>query len=80
MVSDFFDDARLRREDWIPVKLNTDRKLPPSFRTRLIDSHIILKATLDIPWRFDKSVEVPVISGYCVEVPEASEDHMFGDY
>jgi hypothetical protein len=78
-VQDYFPEEQVRREDWLSVKLGTNPGIPPTFRSHLIVSIILLKVTLDIPWRFDKSVEIPLVAGYCVSPPE-EEDSLFGDF
>jgi hypothetical protein len=78
-VQDYFPEEQVRREDWLSVKLGTNPGIPPTFRSALIVSVIVLKVTLDIPWRFDKSVEIPLVAGYCVSPPE-EEDSLFGDF
>jgi hypothetical protein len=78
-VQDYFPEEQVRREDWLSVKLGTNPGIPPTFRSALIVSVILLKVTLDIPWRFDKSVEIPLVAGYCVSPPE-EEDSLFGDF
>ena len=50
----------LQREEWIDVTLKSSPNWPISFRSDLIRSQYLLKVTLDIPWRFDKSVEIPI--------------------
>ncbi len=50
----------LEREKWIEIMLKSSPNWPISFKSDLIRSQYLLKVTADIPWRFDKSVEIPV--------------------
>ena len=34
----------------------------PTFNNELIKVEYLLKITLDIPWQFDKSVEIPILA------------------
>jgi hypothetical protein len=50
----------LPREEWIEVTLKSSPNWPISFKSDLIRSQYLLKVAVDIPWRFDKSVEIPI--------------------
>ena len=52
----------IRTDTWNEVELQSASNWPQSFKTDLIKSQYILKVTLDIPWRFDKIVEMPIIA------------------
>jgi len=52
----------IQTDTWSDVKLQSSHGWPLSFKTDLIKSQYILKVTLDIPWRFDKSVEMPIFA------------------
>jgi hypothetical protein len=52
----------IRTDVWNEVELESASNWPQSFRTDLIKSQYILKVTLDIPLRFDKTVEMPIIA------------------
>lgn len=56
-----FDNENLHRELWIESDLQTNPTWVPTFTTALIKLEYLLKVTLDIPWRFDKSVEIPIL-------------------
>ncbi len=74
----FIDKDNIPFDMWFDVNLQLANTTPPSFRTKLITSYLVLKVTLDIPWRFDKSVEIRIIAGWCVE-PHIEDDN-FGDF
>jgi hypothetical protein len=57
----YFENENFAREMWIETELPSTPDLIPSFKTTLIRVEHILKVTLDIPWRFDKSVEIPIL-------------------
>jgi hypothetical protein len=48
------------------VTLETDESMEPSFDRPIIRNDVVVKVTLNIPWRTDKSVEIPITLGYCV--------------
>ncbi|MFW9967087.1 MAG: hypothetical protein ACFFEA_08025 [Candidatus Thorarchaeota archaeon] len=52
----------IRTDIWNEVELGSASNWPQSFKTDLIKSQYILKVTLDIPLRFDKTVEIPIIA------------------
>jgi hypothetical protein len=57
----YFENENLAREMRIETELHVTPDLIPTFKTALIRLEYILKVTLDIPWRFDKSVEIPIL-------------------
>jgi hypothetical protein len=50
----------LEKERWIDIVLKSSPNWPISFKSNLIKSQYLLRVTMDIPWRFDKSVEIPI--------------------
>ncbi len=60
MDQQYWEEYRLRRENWVEVTVKTDDGWLEPFKTELIECIYILKVTLDIPWRFDKSIEIPL--------------------
>lgn len=56
----YWEEYRLTRESWVDVGILTNESWPRVFTSNLIDCKFILKVTLDVPWRFDKSIEVPL--------------------
>lgn len=60
MDEQYWEEYRLPRESWVDVTARTDIVWPEPFKSELIECIYILKVTLDIPWRFDKSIEVPL--------------------
>ena len=60
MDQQYWEEDSLLRESWVDVTARTDREWPEAFKSELIECLYILKVTLDIPWRLDKSIEVPL--------------------
>ncbi|MHA2140001.1 MAG: hypothetical protein ACXADC_09485 [Candidatus Thorarchaeota archaeon] len=56
----YWEEYMIPRENWIEVTVRTDDSWLEPFKTELIECMYILKVTLDIPWRFDKSIETPL--------------------
>ncbi len=56
----YLADEEIQRDSWIDVTMKTEPDWPLSFSTELIQSHYILKVTLDIALRLDKVVEIPI--------------------
>ncbi|MFW9768243.1 MAG: arrestin family protein [Candidatus Thorarchaeota archaeon] len=59
------DVEYVQRDRWMDVTLETDESMEPSFDRPLIKNTVIVKVTLNIPWRTDRSVEIPITLGYC---------------
>ncbi len=64
-------------DEWFDTKIRIGWDTPPVFHSRLIISSLMVKVTLDIPWRFDKSIEFPIIAGRCIE-PKTTNDSTHG--
>ncbi|UCE10475.1 MAG: hypothetical protein JSW61_00690 [Candidatus Thorarchaeota archaeon] len=47
-------------DTWVNVTLQTEADWPSPFRTSLIHYRYFLRLTLDVPWRFDKHLEIPL--------------------
>ncbi len=75
---DFIEDENLVFDTWFEYSIKTSRFIPPSFQTRLVTSYLTIKITLDIPWRFDKSAEIEIVCGFCIEPQE--EPDLYGDF
>jgi len=56
----YWEEYRLHRESWVDVTVKTDKEWPEAFKSELIECVYMLKVTLDIRWRLDKSIEVPL--------------------
>jgi hypothetical protein len=56
----YWEEYRVPRESWVEVTIKTDDSWPEPFKTELIECNYILKVTLDIPWRFDRIIEIPL--------------------
>ena len=59
------DDDFVQRDRWMDVTLETDESMEPSFDRPIIRNNVIVKVTLNVPWRTDTSVEIPITLGYC---------------
>jgi len=51
---------RLRRGQTVPFELSGNTRAPPSFRTGFIDHDFVLAVSIDIPWAFDPSFDIPL--------------------
>ncbi|MHA1959601.1 MAG: hypothetical protein ACW99U_05190 [Candidatus Thorarchaeota archaeon] len=47
-------------DTWVNVQLQTEADWPLPFKTSLIDFRYFVRLTMDVPWRFDKHLEIPV--------------------
>ena len=72
-----FENESFQRGSWIESELQTQPTWYSSFRTALIRVEYILKVTLDIPWRFDKSVEIPILILPPEKLGEYKEEDQF---
>ncbi|MFW9802855.1 MAG: hypothetical protein ACFFFC_09400 [Candidatus Thorarchaeota archaeon] len=60
MDQQYWEEDKILRESWVDVTVKTGEEWPEAFKSNLIDYLYILKITLDIPWRLDKSIEIPL--------------------
>ena len=60
MDQQYWEEYRILRESWVDVAVKSGEEWPEAFKSELIEYSYILKVTLDIPWRLDKSIEVPL--------------------
>jgi hypothetical protein len=56
----YWEEYRVPRDRWVDVTIETDDSWPDPFKTELIECNYILKVTLDIPWRIDRIIEIPL--------------------
>ncbi len=68
------DAEDIQYDTWFAVGVEIPPSTPPSFDVSIIKSHLLLRVTLDIPWRFDKSVEVLLVCGHCVGHSQVDAD------
>ncbi len=61
------DAEEIQYDTWFAIGVEIPRGAPPAFDAQIIKSYLYLKVTLDIPWRFDKSVVVNLVHGYCID-------------
>ncbi|MFX0053327.1 MAG: hypothetical protein ACFFAD_00245 [Candidatus Hermodarchaeota archaeon] len=60
MDQQYWEEDKILRESWVDVTVKTGEEWPEAFKSELIEHLYILKVTLDIPWRLDKSIEIPL--------------------
>ncbi|MFX1472039.1 MAG: hypothetical protein ACFFBM_06005 [Promethearchaeota archaeon] len=60
MDQQYWEEYKILRESWVDVAVKTGEEWPEAFKSELIEYLYILKVTLDIPWRLDKSIEIPL--------------------
>ncbi len=69
----YSEEFRVPRYVPVEVLLQTGDDWPRAFQTNLITCGYVLKITLDIAWRFDKVVEIPIRYGETDQEREAFE-------
>ncbi len=62
----YFNEEELQRDAWMPASIVLPEDTPPSFRTQSVTTVLILKASLDIPWRPDPMQAVYIVAGHCL--------------
>jgi hypothetical protein len=60
LVKLFLEDLELPREMWIDATIGTQDGWLQPFKSELIETYYKLKATLDIAWRLDKTIWIPL--------------------
>ncbi|MFX1415787.1 MAG: hypothetical protein ACFFC0_03195, partial [Promethearchaeota archaeon] len=71
----YSQEFTLPRHVPIDIEMKTSDSWPPAFQSRLITCTYILKVTLDIAWRLDKVIEIPLRYGRTKQ-----EDDGFSSY
>jgi hypothetical protein len=59
----YTEEFRLPRHVPIEIEMQTSDNWPRAFQSALITCAYILKVTLDIAWKFDKAIEIPLRYG-----------------
>ena len=61
LVEIYYPDEEIRRDSWTEVRLPTDVSWVKSFTSKHIEYKHILKITIDVARRRDKSIEIPIV-------------------
>ncbi|MHA2134170.1 MAG: hypothetical protein ACXAEN_09065 [Candidatus Thorarchaeota archaeon] len=64
------------RHEWNNWTLDINKDFPPWLMYENIESGIRLKVILGRSYRLDKSVEIPLVSGHCLEAIESAEEEV----
>jgi hypothetical protein len=60
----YIKETEFERNSWIESEIKASTRWAVSIQSKLILSRFTLKISLDFPWRFDKSIEVPITVHY----------------
>jgi hypothetical protein len=74
----FIDEREVGRGLWMNVELETDDSMPVSFDREIVRNETSVKVTLDIPWKPDTWVVIPVRLGHCAGGPGTRETSTSG--
>ena len=61
LVKHFVENDQIQRDLWTEFRIQTSDTMPPNFDGEYLDVESELKITLDIPWRNDKEVKIPIV-------------------
>lgn len=61
LVEHFVENDQIQRDLWTEFRIQTSDTMPPNFDGEYLDIESQLKITLDIPWRNDKEVKLPIV-------------------
>ncbi len=71
----FVEDGDIVRQSWIDIVVPTSSNIPAPFHSSLITVDVLLKVTIDIPFRFDKSIFIPLqVQESAISISEDTDD------
>ncbi len=74
------DELELPRQMWIDATIHTQGEWLLPFKTELIETYYKLKVTLDIAWRIDKTIWVPLKITHELSQNDEKDPFAFGFY
>ena len=75
-----FKELELPREMWIDATIGTQGEWLQPFKTELIETYYKLKVTLDIAWRLDKTIWIPLKITHELSQNDEKDPFAFGFY
>ena len=75
-----FKELELPREMWIDATIGTQGEWLQPFKTELIETYYKLKVTLDIAWRLDKTIWIPLKITHELSQNDEKDPFGFGFY
>ncbi|MFW9919228.1 MAG: sporulation protein [Candidatus Thorarchaeota archaeon] len=79
VCSIFTEEEKIPKNSWIPFEIPTNEFVFASFKTELITLEMFVRVAIDVPWRFDKVVDISVKS-YYGSGTEGENDNQWGDF
>jgi len=76
----FFKELELPREMWIDATISTQGEWLQPFKSELIETYYKLKVTLDIAWRLDKTIWIPLKITHELSQNDEKDPFAFGFY
>ncbi len=73
-----FDELELPRQMWLDATIHTQGEWLLPFKSELIETYYKLKVTLDIVWRLDKVLWIPVKATHELEQSDEKSSFEFG--
>ncbi len=80
LYSTFVEEERILKNTWVPFEIPTDETMPTPFETELITVETFVRVAIDVPWRFDKVVDIPVKCFYSPGTTFEQEEGQWGDF
>lgn len=77
LVSIFFEQEEILMNSWTQFELLTDTSMPASFERELVSVKTFVRVAIDVAWRFDKVIDIP-IKGFYQPDTGAFEDDQGG--
>jgi hypothetical protein len=75
-----FKELELPREMWIDATIDTRSEWLHPFKSELIETCYKLKVTLDIAWRLDKTIWIPLKITHELSQKDEEDPFAFGFY
>jgi hypothetical protein len=76
----FLKELELPREMWINATISTPNEWLLPFKSELIETYYKLKVTLDIAWRIDKTIWIPLKMTHELKQNDEKDPFAFGFY
>ena len=74
------DELELPRQMWIDATIHTQGEWLQPFKSELIETYYKLKVTLDIAWRLDKTIWIPLKITHELSQNDKNDQFAFGFY
>jgi len=80
LYTTFTEEERILKNSWMPFEIPTDEMMPTPFESELITVETLVRVAIDVPWRFDKVVDIPVRLFYGSGVASSEKNDQWDEF